>query len=235
MLLGREDPPLLHLPGLPSFADMGLEVLVGGLWGAVLAYWLWTRRPASDTVGAFHRELQVLQRATPARVAPANRLAPPHLPEEHLAPTIERFAATRPGPSQVAGAALPPQVAAAAAINKRSELRRRRRDVLTLLAVVAVITLFAAVLSGSTVAIAFQVSSDLALAVYMYLLSWAGRARGATAYVPRSRLYRPPAPPMGYELHAPARRQVRARARTRAPAGASASLYGDFDSYASLA
>ena len=212
---------------------MGLEVLVGGLWGAVLAYWLWTRRPASDTVGAFHRELQVLQRATPARVAPANRLLSPHMPEEHLAPAFELFG--RPGARQPASGALPPQVAAAAAINKRSELRRRRRDVLTLLAVVATITLFAAVLSGSTVAIAFQVSSDLALAVYMYLLSWAGRARGATAYVPRSRLYRPPAPPMGYELHAPARRQVRARARTRAPAGASASLYGDFDSYASLA
>ena len=209
-----------------------MEVLVGGLWGAVLAYWLWTRRPASDTVGAFHRELQVLQRATPARVAPANRLVPPHMPEEHLAPTIEPSA--RPGGRQPASGVLPPQVAAAAAINKRSELRRRRRDVLTLLAVVVAITLFAAVLSGSTVAIAFQVSSDLALTAYMYLLSWAGRARGATAYVPRSRLYRPPAPSMGYELHAPARRQVRARARTRAPAGASASLYGDFDSYASL-
>jgi hypothetical protein len=212
---------------------MGLEVLVGGLWGAVLAYWLWTRRPASDTVGAFHRELQVLQRATPARVAPANRLLPPHMPEEHLATPFEPSA--RRGARQPASGVLPPQVAAVAAINKRSELRRRRRDVLTLLAVVATVTLFAAVLSGSTVAIAFQVSSDLALAAYMYLLSWAGRARGATAYVPRSRLYRPPAPSMGYELHAPARRQVRARARTRAPAGASASLYGDFDSYASLA
>ena len=214
---------------------MGLEVLVGGLWGAVLAYWLWTRRPASDTVGAFHRELQVLQRATPPRVAPANRLVPPHLTEEHLAPTIEPFVAARPGPKQPPSGVLPPQVAAAAAIHKRSELRRRRRDVLTLLAVVATITLFAAVLSGSAVALAFQVSSDLALAAYVYLLSWAGRARGATAYVPRSRLYRPPAPSMGYELHAPARRQVRVPARTRAPAGASASSYGDFDSYASLA
>ena len=225
----------MHLPGLPSFADMGLEVLVGGLWGAVLAYWLWTRRPASDTVGAFHRELQVLQRATPARVAPANRLAPPHLPEEHLAPTIERFAATRPGPSQVAGAALPPQVAAAAAINKRSELRRRRRDVLTLLAVVAVITLFAAVLSGSAVALAFQISSDLALAAYVYLLSYAGRARAPVSYVPRSSRYRPPASLVGYQLHTSAPRQLRGPARARAQVGAPGSLYGDFDSYASLA
>lgn len=128
-------------------------------------YWLWTKRSASaDTIGLFHRELEVLQRATPARVAPANRLAAP--------------AAVQPP--------VPPQVALAAASHRRDEARRRRRDVLAILAGAALVTLVAAVASGSAVALGFQALADLALAGYVYLLSSSRRPerprRPARAY-----------------------------------------------------
>jgi hypothetical protein len=129
---------------------MGTELLVASLWGAVALYWLWSKRPASgDTISLFHRELEVLQRTTPARVAPANRLAAPPA----LQPPV------------------PPQVAVAVALHRRDEARRRRRDVLAVLVGVIVVTLVVAVASGSAVALAFQAVADLALAGYMYLLS----------------------------------------------------------------
>lgn len=229
----------MHLPGLPSHAGMGVELLVAGLWAGVLAYWIWTRRPAADTVGIFHEKLQVLERATPMRVAPANRLAGPSAAVAQLAET-----------------ALPRQVAVAAAVNKRSELRRRRRDVLVMLAGTSGITLLAAVFSGSSVALAFQVSSDLALGAYVYMLSSAGKARVAPAYAARSATYRRPDGP-SYRVPSPRRASAawqspgRARMPERAAAypviyadlegrvpvgaGASRGAYGDFDSYASLA
>jgi|SRR5579875_267830 hypothetical protein len=133
---------------------MGTDLFVASLWGAVAVYWLWSKRLASaDTIGLFHRELEVLQRATPARVAPANRLAAP--PTAH--PPV------------------PPQVAFVAAAHRRDEVRRRRRDVLALLAGVTVLTLVAAVASGSAVAMAFQGAADIALVGYVYLLSSARR------------------------------------------------------------
>jgi hypothetical protein len=128
---------------------MGTELLVASLWGAVAVYWLWSKRPASgDTISLFHRELEVLQRTTPARVAPANRLAAPPA----LQPPV------------------PPQVAVAVALHRRDEARRRRRDILAVLVGVMVVTLVAAVASGSAVALAFQAVADLALAGYMYLM-----------------------------------------------------------------
>lgn len=192
---------------------MGVDLLVAGLWAGVLAYWLWTRRPAADTVGMFHRELRVLERATPARVSPANRLAGPP-----TAPTQS---------SEVA----PPRQVAPATLNKRSELRRRRRDILAVLASAAVLTLLAALASGSSVALAFQVCSDLALAAYVYLLSNASRAKALPSYASRSAPYRPHPPT--YRAAVPARRSE--RRPVPASVAASPAVYGDFDSYAKLA
>ncbi len=53
---------------------MGPTLLIACLWGVVLVYWLWSRRPLGDPVGSFRHELRVLGSATPPRVAPANRL-----------------------------------------------------------------------------------------------------------------------------------------------------------------
>lgn len=242
----------MHLLGLPSLAGMGLDLLVAGLWAAVLVYWLWTRRPAADTVGIFHRELEVLQRTTPGRMTPANRLAGPP-----------------PMPAPPAGPGVPHQVAVAAVAHKRDEIRRRRRDVLSLLAASAGITLVAALVSRSSIALAFQIFTDVSLVAYVYLLSSAGRGRSPSGYASRPALYavqQPSGPerPRGRRrvpvvvtgaqgLYEPARRVPARQVPTgsmparRAPArpvparrvavGAAASpgAYGDFDSYASLA
>jgi len=133
---------------------MGTELLVASLWGAVAVYWLWSKRTAgADTIGLFHRELEVLQRATPARVPPAHRLVA--------------------SPAQ--SPPLPPQVAVAVAVHRRGEARRRRRDVLALLGILAFVTLVAALASGSAVAFGFQAVADCAIAGYVYLLSIARR------------------------------------------------------------
>jgi hypothetical protein len=214
---------------------MGTEILVGGLWGAVLLYWLWTRRPAAaDTVGLFHRELQVLERATPLRVAPANRLGPerPHDISGKGAPPLP----------------LPPPVAAAAAVHRQAELRRRRRDVLSLLAAAMLVTLVAVVLSGSAVALAFQVCADLALGGYVLLLYGATRRRGR-AYAQAFYLSGPVFAPAGRAPASDVARYRRAANVPRIPVPVSATRtgpmaalvpappaqYGDFDSYKRLA
>jgi len=146
---------------------MGTELLVASLWGAVVVYWLWSRRPTtSDTVGLFRRELVVLQHTAPARVAPANRrcasgaLAPGGAPNE---PKAGR------GLSNAVPAMSAP-LAAAALAHRRSAARRRRRDVLLALSALVALTLLIAVVSGSAVAIGIQVLSDVVLAVYVSLV-----------------------------------------------------------------
>ena len=232
---------------------------MAALWGAVLVYWLWTRRPSTaDTVGSFHRELRVLERATPARVVPANRLTPHPRVEDQpgLAPDT---------------AVLPPQVAVAAAFHKRTELRRRRRDVLGMLVVAALVTMLAAALSHSAVALGFQVGTDLALAAYLFLLYNAMRARAPVGFEVSydARLYSSPrSAPMEtnrrtafvlqanalpfahFAPRAPVRRAggsgVPISALTTGPmvavapappvgAAPTRARYGDFDSYSSLA
>jgi hypothetical protein len=151
---------------------MSAELLVAGLWAAVLVYWLWTRRPTtSDTVGLFRHELRVLRHATPMKVAPANRM------EVCYASAEELPARPRPVPGPLA----PTPLAAAAASYKRAEMRRRRRDILTVLSATAVVTLGGAVLSRSTFVIALQVLCDLALAAYVWLLVQSGRSRAPLA------------------------------------------------------
>jgi hypothetical protein len=133
---------------------MGTEFLVASLWGVVLVYWFWSRRPTTaDTVGLFRRELQVLEGATPTRVPPANR---------------RRTTETAPVPSPVA---------AAARCHKRMELRRRRKDVISALLVAVVVSAAAAVLLRSEIAVGSQLACDLALFSYAYLLVRAARAR----------------------------------------------------------
>ena len=108
---------------------MGPTLLIACLWGIVLAYWLWSRRPLGDPVGSFRNELRVLGSATPARVAPANRLcaSPPMFVSSRAKKFVDaREVVERPVP-----------VAAAARRHTRQEVRRRRRDVIFVLAVAA--------------------------------------------------------------------------------------------------
>jgi hypothetical protein len=214
---------------------MGTEFLVAGLWGAVLVYWLWSRRPTtSDTVGVFRRELRVLEGATPARVAPANRRC--------------TGLASAPAPGT------PTPLAAAALCHKRMEVRRRRRDVLAVLSAAVALTLAVSVLTWSNIAWALQGACDIALCGYLYLLVRATRSKAQAAvghFVAPVRAAvldeellldlrpfaaevarRRPEPRPEVAAYVPAHAL---RSAQRASSGAGAESYGDFDSYASLA
>jgi hypothetical protein len=204
---------------------MGPTLLLACLWGIVLAYWLWSRRPLGDPVGSFRHELQVLGRTTPARVAPANRLRPSQ--PVFVGSTQKRFV----DPREMVNRPVP--LAAAARDHTREELRRRRRHVIGTLGAAALLTLFAAVLTGSVMVALLQVFIDVALVAYVYLLAraTAGPGKGSqSGFRPRSNGFVKPAVSTvrlagtgymrghvlaGNELHEPS--------------------YGDFGSYASLA
>lgn len=211
---------------------MGTELLVASLWGVVLVYWFWSRRPTTaDTVGLFHRELRVLEDATPARVAPANR-------------RCAYDPAAAPGPMVVPTGCL-----------KRTEVRRRRRDVLSVLCALVVLSLAVALVTRAPVAMGSQVLCDLVLVAYGSLLVRAARSPSASGARARSAAYtlsaaspRPAAPEASPTWVAPPRRRPQPavtssyvpahasrRAVRRAATGPDAESYGDFESYASLA
>jgi hypothetical protein len=204
---------------------MGPTLLLACLWGIVLAYWLWSRRPLGDPVGSFRHELQVLGSATPARVAPANRLRPST--PVFVGSTQKRFA----DPREMARRPVP--LAVAARDHTRQELRRRRRDVIGVLCASALLTMFGAVLTGSVLVVLLQVLVDVVLVVYVYLLARAtvGQGKG------RQSGFR--AGSNGFVK--PAMSTVRLAGagyiRARVPAGDDwhEPSYGDFGSYASLA
>lgn len=142
---------------------MGPTLLIACLWGAVLVYWFWSRRPLGDPVGSFRNELRVLGSATPGRVAPANRLAP--APTVLVSTTDKKLIVL----NEMVGPPVP--LTAAARTRNRQELRRRRRDVIAVLALAALVSLFAAVLTSSALFVVLHVLIDLALVTYVYLLA----------------------------------------------------------------
>ena len=163
---------------------MGAEFLVAILWGVVVIYWVWSRRPAfGDSIGLFRNELHALEHAAPVRVPPANRRRPlPYTvsgagyplggPQSDPAPVTGGAAPSAP-------ASLPEALAAASLSAKRLKVRRRRRDVLSVLVVAVVVTAIVAVARRSVVTLSLQALSDVALAAYAYLL--VSRTRLVTA------------------------------------------------------
>jgi hypothetical protein len=163
---------------------MGAEFLVAILWGVVVIYWVWSRRPAfGDSIGLFRNELHALEHAAPARVPPANRRRPlPYTvsvagyplggPQSDSAPSTAGSAPSVP-------ASLPEALAAASLSAKRLKARRRRRDVLSVLLVAVVVTAIVSVARRSVVTLSLQALSDVVLAAYAYLL--VSRTRTAMA------------------------------------------------------
>jgi hypothetical protein len=205
---------------------MGPTLLIACLWGVVLVYWLWSRRPLGDPVGSFRNELRVLGSATPARVAPANRLhatSPAFVTAAQKRVVDPREPVSRPVP-----------LAAAARTHTHHEVRRRRRDVIFVLAVAALLSLFAAVLTGSTLVIFLHVLVDLSLVTYVYLLltRTAGAQRTMSGPGFRDRGNSFVSPPISAARLAGARS---VRANVFGSADWNEPSYGDFGSYASLA
>jgi hypothetical protein len=128
----------------------------------------------------------------------------------------------------------PDRLTAAARNHTRLEVQRRRRDVIFVLAVAALLSLFAAVLTGSTVVIFLQVLVDLVLVTYVYLLVT------RTVSVP-GRAVRPGLREYGDRLVGPPTSTVRlaranyVRGNVFGPDDWQEPRYGDFGSYARLA
>ncbi|HUE60924.1 MAG TPA: hypothetical protein VMO88_15225, partial [Acidimicrobiales bacterium] len=126
--------------------------------------WLRSRSVStfSDSVGSFRHNLTVLEKATPMRVMPANRLRDVPLgPARTPAP----LSARRPG--SPAGVIRPPATTVAL---RRRRAQKRRRDVLFAL-VAGVLGSFAlAMIPGLSIMWSVQVLFDLLLAGYVTLL-----------------------------------------------------------------
>jgi hypothetical protein len=154
---------------------MGAEFLVAILWGVVVVYWLWTRRPVlGDSIGLFRHELHALEHATPTRVPPANRRRPlPYATDASgfvVADGCGEPVLSTAGPGLAGPGSLPVALAVAALSAQKLKTRRRRRDIISVLLVTVVVSAVATVVTRSMVALSLQALSDLALGAYTYLL-----------------------------------------------------------------
>ena len=136
-------------------------LLLALIWGALLVSWLRSRSATtfSDSVGTFRQHLNVLERATPTRVRPANRLSDPR-------------GLYRPGPV-VRGATparRPRPVAANGAALRRRQSQKRRRDVFFALVAGTVGSLALALIPGLSIMWSMQVLFDLLLGSYVAIL-----------------------------------------------------------------
>ena len=177
---------------------MGAEFLVAILWGVVVIYWLWSRRPAlGDSIGLFHHELYALEHATPTRVPPANRRRPLPYAAVATGSTVGSaisepvfYGAAPPAPVPAGPGPVPAALAATVLSAKRLVTRRRRRDIISGLLVIVLVSLVATVVTRSVAALSFQALSDLALGAYAYLLVTRTKATATAAkpIEPKARL-----------------------------------------------
>jgi hypothetical protein len=140
-------------------------------WGTVLIFWFRSRSQDTlgDSVGLFHRHLNVLQKAAPATLAPANRLRVP----EHHTPFSPRRAAlgqTIPRPVTARGAVPRGSGAQLLAQTRMRQTRRRRRDVLFMLVILCVATFAVAAVLRTGPTIVAQLTIDIVLVSYIAML-----------------------------------------------------------------
>lgn len=142
------------------------------IWGALLVSWIRSRsvNTFSDSVGTFRRHLNVLERATPATVRPANRLRVSR-PAPRPGPSSVRGTLVSPGPARIGrpDSSMRPLSANAAALRRRQAQRRRRDVFFALLAGVAG-TFLLALISRASVVWGLQVIFDITFALYVMLL-----------------------------------------------------------------
>jgi hypothetical protein len=143
------------------------------VWGVLLVSWLRSRTEGtfSDSVVTFRRHLTVLERATPATVAPANRLRTGPIAgrsrSAHRSPA-RPGAATRSGSTihPVSGGLRPPS----AARLRRRQVQKRRRDVFFALLAAVVGTFLLCIIPGLSLLWPVQAALDLVFVGYVALL-----------------------------------------------------------------
>ncbi len=174
------------------------------VWGVLLVSWLRSRseRTFSDSVGTFRRHLTVLERATPATVAPANRLrsgqapsgrkVPPYRPpvpsiRGHHPTALARTASGRP-------VGVSSRLPTAARLRHR-QAQRRRRDVLFALLAGTVGSFLLALIPGVSVMWPVQILFDVLLVTYVALLirmrNLAAERELKLTFLPPQRVARP--------------------------------------------
>jgi hypothetical protein len=146
-------------------------LLLALIWGALLVSWLRSRSATtfSDPVGTFRQHLQVLERATPATVRPANRLTDPR--DRLRREPLRRESLVRPAPLRgPVPTGRPRPVAASSAALRRRQTQKRRRDVFFALVAGTVGFLALALLPGLSILWSVQVLFDILLGVYVAIL-----------------------------------------------------------------
>jgi hypothetical protein len=162
------------------------------VWGILLVSWLRSRNEGSlaDSVGTFRRHLNVLEKAAPYRVAPANRLRgpapiPAYRPSSRIGPgTPVRVNQVRRSP--------------AAANLRRRQTQKRRRDVFFALLAGVVGSFLLAIIPGLSVMWSVQVLFDVMLVAYVALLirlrNLAAERELKLRFMPRQTRVAPPRP-----------------------------------------
>jgi hypothetical protein len=136
------------------------------VWAVLLVSWLRSRTDSSfsDSVSSFRSHLIVLERATPLRVMPANRLrSGPVGGRQPLRPVPS----VRSGSPPMARAGLRPPSAAAL---RRRQAQKRRRDVFFALLTGVIGTFVVALIPGLQVMWPVQVAFDALFLGYLALL-----------------------------------------------------------------
>lgn len=136
-------------------------LLLALIWGALLISWLRSRSAStfSDSVGSFRQHLNVLERATPTTVRPANRLSDPGPRYGSAAAFTTGSPARRTRPMAANSVAL-----------RRRQAQKRRRDVFFALVAGAVGFFALALLPGLSILWSAQVLFDILLGSYVAIL-----------------------------------------------------------------
>ena len=134
------------------------------VWGVLLVSWLRSRNEGSlaDSVGTFRRHLNVLEKAAPYRVAPANRLRGP-------APIPAYRPASRIGPGAPVRTS-PVRRSPVAVSLRHRQTQKRRRDVFFALLAGVVGSFLLAIIPGLSVMWSVQILFDVMFVAYVALL-----------------------------------------------------------------
>jgi hypothetical protein len=172
------------------------------VWGVLLVSWLRSRgeRISSDSVGTFRRHLTVLERATPATVAPANRLRSGQRSSTRRVPPYRAPGPLVRGQRPAGGARTGYPVGRALRSPTAAQLRhrraqRRRRDVLFVLLAGAAGSFLLALIPGVSVIWPVQILFDVLLVSYIALLirmrNLAAERELKLTFLPAERVARP--------------------------------------------
>ncbi len=149
-------------------------VVLAIVWAVLIVGWFKTRtsNPFQDSVVSFKRNLSVLERSSPMRIAPANRLRVATRPVTAAPQGLRRTSSqSYASAGRRPGMATPPARQGANAVSmQRRAAQRRRRDVLLSLMAGAAGSFLLALVPGMSAVWVVQIGFDVLIAGYVALL-----------------------------------------------------------------